>query len=157
MKIVVALLMIITASGVAAAQINKCLDKSGKVVGYGTECPAGSRVEQMPNQGAPTPASAPAGAPTAAPGQKSLADRDADFRKRQVEKQEAETKAQKKSAETAQRKQACENSQAYVKTLQAGQRVVRTDPKTGERAYLTDKEYAGELAQAQRTADANCK
>ena len=30
----------------SAAQINKCLDSSGKVVGYATDCPAGTRPEQ---------------------------------------------------------------------------------------------------------------
>ena len=50
MKTIVALLMI-TVSGVAAAQINKCVDKSGKVVGYGAECPPGSRAEQMAIKG----------------------------------------------------------------------------------------------------------
>jgi hypothetical protein len=148
MKSIVALLLMML-SGVAAAQINKCVDNSGKVVGYGNECPAGSRSEQTGIKSAPPPA--------ATPQQKSLVDRDADFRKRQVEKQEAEAKAQKKTAESDQRRQACQQSQSYLKSLQAGQRISQTDPKTGERSYLSDADYPAEIAKAQRAADANCK
>src|SRR5688572_8411019 len=110
--------------GAAAAQVNKCLDASGKVVAYGSECPAGTRSEQTNIKNAPTPAGAGS--------QKSVAERDADFRKRQMEKQEAATKADQKSAEAAQRKTACDSSRAYLKQLQERQRITRTDPKTGE-------------------------
>src|SRR3982074_3824996 len=115
MKTIVALLMI-TVSGMATAQITKCVDKSGKVVGYGNagECPAGSRGEQMAIKPAPaqapaaTPGATPAATPGQAPAQKRLADREADFRKRQFEKQEAEARAQKNPAEAERRRQACE-------------------------------------------------
>ena len=147
MKTIAAIVMMLM-SGVAAAQVNKCIDKSGKVVGYGSECPAGSRSEQMQIQKAP---------PSATPAQKSLSERDADFRKRQVEKQEAEQKSAKKSDEAARKRDACESAQSYLKTLQAGQRVTRTDPKTGERIFLADSEYASEMAKAKAHADANCK
>jgi hypothetical protein len=135
-------------SGVAAAQVNKCIDKNGKVVGYGMECPPGSRSEQMAIQKAPpaTPAQ-----------QKSLAERDADFKKRQVETKEAEKKNAMKAADTENRRRACEQSQAYLKSLQGGNRITRTDPKTGERVFLQDNEYSGEMAKAKQAVDANCK
>jgi hypothetical protein len=98
-----------------------------------------------------------ASAPSSAPQQKSLAERDAEFRKRQIEKQEAASKAEKKSAETEQRKRACDDSQAYLKTLQAGQRISRTDPKTGERTFLSDAEYPKEITNAERSVAGNCK
>jgi len=134
---------------VASAQVNKCLDASGKVVAYGSECPAGTRAEQTNIKNAPAPAGAGA--------QKSTAERDADFRKRQMEKQEATTKASEKAAETAQRKTACENSSAYLKQLQDRQRITRTDPKTGERAFLSDADYPKETASTQRSISENCK
>jgi hypothetical protein len=156
MHIVLALLMsIATAAG--AAQINKCIDKSGKVVGYGNDCPAGTRSDaiDIKTSPAPAPAATPAGGAAAQP--KSLAERDADFRKRQIEQQEASAKADKKSTETEQQKRACEQAQAYLKALQTGQRVARVDPKTGERAFLSDADYPKELAEAQRSVAANCK
>jgi hypothetical protein len=163
MKTIVALaLMLISAT--AAAQINKCMDKSGKVVGYGNECPPGTRSEASGVKSAPAPAAAPAapGAPAAAaPADtskpKSTAEKDADFRKRQMERQEADAKAQKSGAETDRRRRACEESQAYMKSLQDKQRITRTDPKTGERSYLQDSDYPAEIARTQRTISENCK
>lgn len=149
MKTIVALLMMTVSGAAAAAQVNKCIDASGKVVAYGAQCPPGTRAEQTGIKNVPAPAQSTQ--------QKSLAERDADFRKRQMEKQEAETKSAKKTAESAEQRRACEQSQAYLKGLQSGQRAARTDPKTGERHYLGDAEYAKELANAQRTAAANCK
>jgi Domain of unknown function (DUF4124) len=151
MKMIAAVLMIMV-SAAASAQINKCLDKSGKVVGYGNECPDGSLSEQSGVKGAPSTS-----APAAASQQKSLAERDADFRKRQIEKQEAAAKAEKKTAETEQRQRACDDAQAYLKSLQAGQRISRTDAKTGERTFLADGEYPKEIANAERVASTNCK
>jgi hypothetical protein len=100
MKVVLALLFLIL-SGPVAAQVNRCVDSAGKVVGYATECPAGTRSEQTSIRNAPPSSTSP---------QKSLAERDADFRKRQIEQQEAVSKAEKKGAEAAYRKRACEES-----------------------------------------------
>lgn len=152
MKIFAALLMM-TLSAAATAQINKCVDKTGKVVGYGNECPDGLKSEQSAVKSMPS--SAPA--PTSATPQKSLAERDAEFRKRQIEQQEAAVKAEKKVAEADQRRRACDDAQAYLKTLQAGQRVSRTDPKTGERSYMQDAEYPKEIGNAERLVAGNCK
>jgi Domain of unknown function (DUF4124) len=150
MKTIAAVLMMIV-SATAAAQITKCVDKNGKVIGYG-ECPEGVRTEQSGIKSAPTTS-----APASAASSRSIAEQDAEFRKRQIEKQEAQAKADKKSAEDAQRQRACNDSQAYLKTLQAGQRVTRTDPKTGERGFLSDDEYPKEIASAQRSVSNNCK
>jgi hypothetical protein len=153
MKTMLALLGMMMVSGVAAgAQITKCVDKSGNV-SYSAECPPGTRSVETGIKNAPASTPAPAGGPQ----QKSLAERDADYRKRQVEKQEADAKAQKKGAEWDQRRQACDQSRAYLKSLQEGQRIPRTDPKTGERSFMSDAEYPGEIAKAQRSIDANCK
>ena len=150
MKTISTLLMLAFAT-VASAQINKCVDAGGKVVGYGTQCPDGTRSEETAVK------SAPGASPSPAPQQKSLAERDAEFRKRQMEKQEATAKAEKKTAEAEQRKRACDDSNAYLKSLQAGQRISRTDPKTGERSYMSDGEYPKEIASAQRAVASNCK
>jgi len=154
---IIAVLLTLIVSSAGAAQINKCMDKSGKVVGYANECPAGTRSEAADIKAPPAPAPAVTPAGAAPPPPKSLAERDADFRKRQIEKQEAEAKADKKSAEAEQRKRACEQSQGYLKALQAGQRITSVDPKTGERKFLSEADYPKELAEAQRSVAANCK
>ena len=147
MKTIIAMLVMLM-PGVAAAQVNKCVDASGRTVGYAADCPAGTRAEQTNIKS--NPKSAPVE-------QKSAAEREADFRKRQIEKQEATAKADKKSAEDARRKEACVDSQTYLKSVQARQRITKTDPKTGERTFLADSEYPAEIARAEKAVAANCK
>lgn len=160
MKTIAAMLMLMLCS-VATAQINKCIDKSGKVVGYGSDCPAGTRAEQSGIKTTPAPAASTAPGTSTAPGvasqQKSVAERDAEFRKRQMEKQESEAKNEKKSAEADQRRRACDDAQASLKSLEAGNRISRIDPKTGERSYLADADYPKEIENARRSVAANCK
>jgi hypothetical protein len=147
MKVLTAVLLMLLSLG-AAAQVNRCVDASDKVVGYASECPPGTRAERTTIRNAPA-------APAAS--QKSLAEREADFRKRQMEKQEADAKAEKKNVDAADRKRACEDSRSYLKGLQDRMRVTRTDPKTGERTYLPDSEYPAEIARAERAVAQSCK
>jgi hypothetical protein len=150
MKTIVALVMMAASAG-AAAQINKCLDASGKVVGYGSECPPGTRTEASGVKSSPPPSSSAPSAP------QSTAERDADFRKRQMDKQEKEAKEAKMAAAAEQNQRACEQSRSYLAALQSGQRITRTDPKTGERVFLTDSDYARENARVQQNVQAHCK
>lgn len=153
MKTMIALAATLIATA-AHGQLLKCVGKDGRVE-YAAQCPAGTREQSTGIKNTPAPAPAPAGA--AASKEQSLAERDADFRKRQKEKQEADAKEAKTSAEAAQRQRACEDARAYVKNLQSGNRAVKVDPKTGERVFLEDAQYASEIAAAQKIADANCK
>jgi hypothetical protein len=116
-------------------------------VGYASECPAGTKAEQTSIKNMPGSASPP---------QKSLAERDADFRKRQMEKQEAAAKAEKKTAEAVDQRRACEDARSYLKALQQRQPITRTDPKTGERVYFSDTDYPKEIARAERAVSQNC-
>lgn len=147
-QIIGAILMLL--SGTVYGQLLKCVDKSGRVE-YASVCQPGTRQEQTGIKNAPS-SSGSASAP-----QKSLAEREADFRKRQSEQQESQAKQDKMTAENQQKQRACEDARSYLKSLQAGNRVARTDPNTGERVFLEDKEYAGEIANAQRLVDTNCK
>lgn len=131
-------------------QINKCLDASGKVVGYATFCPEGTQAERLGIRDTPATSAAPSA-------EKSLAEQDAEFRKRQIEEQQAQAKAAQQKAAQEERAEACDSARSYLKTLQSGARIMRTDPNTGERSYLTDAEYPAEIAKAQRAVDANCK
>lgn len=151
MKAGIALMMLLLPAA-AHGQMLKCTGKDGKIE-YATQCPAGSKQEATGIKS--TPSAAPSSS-SAAP-QKSLAEQEAEFRKRRAEKHEAQAKEEKQAAQDAQRRRACENARAYLKHLQAGNRIVKLDPKTGERDYLDDAEYAKETASAQRSVDANCK
>jgi hypothetical protein len=156
MKTIAALALMVFSAG-AFAQINKCVDPSGKVVGYG-QCPPGTRSEASGVRSSPAPAPAPSkSGAAAAAGPKTAAEKDADFRKRQIEKQEADAKDAKKAAVAEQNKQACEESRAYLTSLKSGNRIQKSDPKTGERIYLQDNEYAGEIARTEQKIKNWCK
>jgi hypothetical protein len=148
-KTILALLMIML-SATAYGQLVKCTTKDGKVI-YANSCPPDTTEQQIRS----APASSGAGAPPAA--QKSLAERDADFKKRMIEKQEMEQKEVKKLAEAQQKREACEGAQAYLKSLESGIRIQRTDPKTGERIYMEDEERASETVRARARVEQACK
>lgn len=147
-RLLLAVSLLAAAAG-AHAQVNKCLDASGKVVGYGSQCPPGTRQETTGIRSAP---SAPASSSS-----RSIAEQEAEFRKRQIEKQDAQAKAEKTAAQQEERARACDSARSYLKTLQSGMRVARTDPNTGERVFLGDADRAREMATAQRAVDTNCK
>jgi hypothetical protein len=157
MKTIVALALMAFSAG-AAAQINKCLDASGKVVGYGNECPPGTRTEASGVKVSPPPASAKpaAGADAAAKsdkGDKAPPESAADAKKREAAKKEVDAK---KAAAAEQNKRACDESRGYLKSLEGRNRISKRDPKTGEQTFLQDNEYAGEIARTQQTIKANC-
>src|SRR5262245_10465041 len=151
-RIVIALLVFL-APFAAHAQLMKCVGSDGRVE-YAAECPPGTKGQQT---GIQNTREGPSSSGTPAGSQKSLAEREADYRKRQAESAESRQKAEAKATEVAQRREACERSQAYLRGLQEGQRISRIDPKTGERTYLEDSDRAAEIARARGVADTNCK
>ena len=148
MKFVIALLIML-APVAAHGQLLKCVGTDGKVE-YASQCPSGTREIQTGIRNAPSASPAPAQ-------QKSIAEREADFRKRQTDGTEALQKEEKKAAETQERKAACEQARTYLKSLQIGNRISQVDPKTGERVFLEDPDRPAEIAKAQRSVDGNCR
>jgi hypothetical protein len=139
-------------SAAAHGQLVKCVGKDGKV-SYARDCPPGTteqktNIKSSPGGTAASPAPATQG---------SIAERDAAFKKRQIEQQEAQQKEAKKSAEAEQKREACTNAQAYLKSLEEGLRLTRTDPKTGERVFLEDAEREAETGKARQRVAENCK
>jgi hypothetical protein len=132
----------------AHGQLLKCIGKDGRIE-YASQCPPGSRQESTGIRSSPA-------APGGEAAQKSLAEREAEFQKRRAERQEAEALAAKKAAEAEQRKRACDDARGYLKNLQARNRIVKTNPDTGERTFLDEAGYASEMAIAQKSIDANC-
>ena len=86
----------------------------------------------------------PAAAPAPANASKTYAERDADFRKRQQERADSDRKAQEEQQKAAQKAVECERSRGYLRALEDGVRVTRTDP-AGNREYLDDAQRAGEM------------
>ena len=93
----------------------------------------------------------------ASPQQKSLAEREAEFRKRQMESADAQKKEEAKAAELAQNRENCDRARIYLKSLLEGQRISQIDPRSGERVYVEDSQRPAEIARAQQAADSWCK
>lgn len=142
------------ASAAANGQVVKCVSPDGKVE-YGNRCPAGTS-EQQTTISTKTSGSAKAPAAPAASAQKSLAERSAEFNKRQLEQREAQQKAEKVAAQEAQKKQACEGARNYLQMLESGERLRTRDPKTGEIGYIDDAGRAAETAKARKAVQDNC-
>lgn len=156
MRIIIAA-AIVLASTAAYGQVMKCVSPDGSVE-YANRCPAGT-TEQRTNISTKASTGTKAPAPAASPAtsaQKSLAERNAEFSKRQLEQREAQQKAQKLAAEQAQKKQACESARNYLKLLQSGERLRTRDPKTGEIGYVDDAGRAAEEARARKSVQDNC-
>lgn len=151
MKFIIALTVMLAPLAVQA-QLLKCVGKDGRVE-YAAECPAGSKEQQT---GIHNTKQGPTSDSKASP-QKSTAEKEADFRKRQTEQQQAASKKEEDAKDSEARKQNCANSRETLAALDTGQRVVRTDPVTGERSYLDDADRAKAAAEAKRSVDSWCK
>ena len=152
MKLIIALLMMLAPFAAHGQMMLKCISKDGSVE-YASQCPPGTKEQQT---GIKSTKEGPSSSATPQQ-QKSFAEREADFRKRQVESAEARQKDEKKTAEDQERQANCAQAQTYLKSLQIGNRIARTDPKTGERVFLEDPDRPAEIAKAQRAVDTNCK
>lgn len=137
----------------AHGQLLKCTGKDGRVE-YATECAPSAQEQET---GIKSTREGPSSSGAASPEQKSVAEREADFRKRQMEGAEAQKKEEGKAAERAQNREGCERARIYLKSLQEGQRIAKIDPKTGERIFVDDPDRPAEIANAQRVADSWCK
>jgi len=101
---------------------------------------------QAARAGAPAEGEAekPATAPAAASAPKTYAERDAEFRKRQQERADSERKAQEEQQKSAQKAVECERSRGYLRALEDGVRITRTDA-AGNREYIDDAQRAAEM------------
>jgi len=138
-------------AGSAAAQIFECIDAKGNKT-IAQFCPPGTVKEtklMKSGAGASPAASAPAG--------KSSAEKEVEFRKRALERQEAEAKAEKERGESKAAEQNCLDARAQLRQLEDGMRIMRTDPVTGERSYLSDADRPAEVAKARKAVESWCK
>jgi len=91
------------------------------------------------------PAPTPAASPAAAAPKLTLAEREADYKKRQAEKSEADKKATEEAAVAAQKKAVCAAAKMQKANLESGVRI-----RNGAGEYLDDKQRAQESADANK-------
>ncbi len=105
-----------------------------------------SRILKAPRGAAPADA---APAETAKPAAPTLADRDADFRKRAAERDADERKAAQEAQRKADNAEQCAAARRSEAALASGVRITDVDDK-GERVFITDDERTRRLAQVRR-------
>lgn len=142
--------MLVLSCGLSWGQAYKWRDANGNVQYSDTPPPPGARDVQQLRKPAAGPATGAAG------GTKSYSERDAEFRKRLVEKQENEAKQAKASDDEQVRVRNCEQARGQLAGIESGQRMVRLNA-AGERIALDDAERATARADAVKAIETWCK
>lgn len=95
----------------------------------------------------------PAGASNAGP--KTMAEREMEYRKRAQESAAAEKKAAEEQAHKQRLAQECERARGYLRALEDGRRVARTDAQ-GNQVFLDDNARADEVARVRSQVAEAC-
>ena len=131
-------------AGSAAAQY-RWVDKNGRVQ-YGDTPPTGASASAL----RPPP---PAGTSDQAP--LTNAEKDADFRKRQMDADGERQKQALTEREAKDKRENCAQAKDAVRTLESGGRIARVDDK-GERYFLDEAQIAQEAARARQAVQQWC-
>ena len=86
---------------------------------------------------------------------KTMAEQEMEFRKRQLERADAEKKASEEQAKAAAKATECERAKGYLKAVEEGQRIARTDA-SGNREFLDDSQRAAEAERARKIVQSTC-
>lgn len=143
----------------ALGEVNKWVDSSGQVH-YSDQPPPANTKNLAPTntkkRRSSSDAEDSASKSDAAPAPKTIAEREADWKKAQKEKQEAADKAAQKQADAAARKEYCTQAQNSLNTLKSGARLTEVD-SSGERSYIDDEQRQKRIAKLQQQIGKNCK
>jgi hypothetical protein len=145
----VLLLLLASFAVVGFGQTYKWRDASGSVQYSDTPPPPGAKDVQQLRRG-----SSAAAAPSSG-GSRSFAEQDAEFRKRQVEKQEAEVKQAKTAEDEQLRARNCTQAKGQLAAIETGARMVQVNAQ-GERVALDDSERDRARQDAMRAIESWC-
>jgi hypothetical protein len=148
------LLIGLAVAGVAQAQI-KCWTTADGKRACGDAPPAGAKVTTVKVSLGPADAAPGAAAKDAKKGPMTAAEKEQDYRKRQVEARKAAAKAEQQKQDEDAKKENCERSQEALRALEGGQRIQRTDAK-GERYFIDDAQREQETAKARTQVQQSC-
>jgi hypothetical protein len=133
----------------AHAGLNKWVDAEGKVH-YSDTPPPDAKTESVRSIAGKDQAGGQSGYTP-----KSLAERDAEWKKNKAAKEEAAQKQSQQNEQSQVKKQNCENARQNVRTLEEGGRVVTYDAN-GEKSYMDDEARAKRLEEARKAVSSNC-
>lgn len=140
----------------AFGQVYQWKDENGRTVVSDTPPPGKYKVQRNLGGATPPSASAPATASSTAAAPKTMAEKDMEFKTRQLEAKEKADKEAKEQAAALQRKENCSQAQQAVRTLESNQGIATINAK-GEREYLDGKQRQAETERARQSAAAWCK
>jgi hypothetical protein len=158
--------MLVGACGAAAAQY-VWLDEKGTKQFSDRPPPSSvpaNRILKQPGGAGISPSSAAVTSASSVPAQsaaarpdaeKTIAEKNADFRKRQLEREDKEKKLAEEAKLASDKARNCERAHEYQRTLESGERISRKD-KNGEHAFLTDEQRQRELGETRRILN-ECK
>ncbi len=162
MKSLIAFIALISAAGLAQAQINKCVDASGKTVYSQGPCPKGAKASSVAT--APTAAASAAkagdpakgGAAAKSSGPKSAAELDQEFRKRQTDQANAAKKDEDKQTREKLEKENCDSSRQQLTSLEIGGRQSSINA-AGERVFMDEAQIDAQKQRARQGVATYCK
>jgi hypothetical protein len=137
-------------AAVSAGEIYSWKDKDGRINYSDVPPPAPNQSRTMGSTESTRPARAEGAT------QRSPADLEVEFRKREAQKNEAAAKEQKKLAEAEGDRANCEQARNALSGLESGQRIARFNA-AGEREYLDDAQIAAEIERARKAVASWCK
>lgn len=144
LALTVSALLVATA---ASAQIYQWKDENGKTM-ISDKPPIGNVRQQKKIESAAPAANAAL--------EKTAADKDLEFRKRQKEAQDNSEKARKEQTASADKKENCDNARRQLQVLESGERVALRDDK-GERYFMEEKQREQEIAKTREMMQSSCK
>lgn len=133
----------------AHAGLNKWVDAEGKVH-YSDTPPPDVKTESVRNISRKGQSEAPVNYSP-----KSIAEREADYKKSKLEKEESAQKQAQQDAKAETKKNNCEAARHNARAIEEGSRIVTYDEK-GEKTYLNDDARAQRLEEAREAINSNC-
>jgi hypothetical protein len=130
----------------ATAQIYEWKDEKGKTHFSDKAPAANARAQRTITSEAPATGSAT---------QKTTADRELEFRKRQKDAQDSGELAKKEQATSADKKESCANARRLLATLESGERIALRDDQ-GERYFMDDGQREQEAARTRQFMQSTC-
>ena len=152
MKRFALLIVVLGFAAGASAQQFRWVDKDGRVQ-YGDVPPPGVKATRLRP---PPPGTAPAPSSSAAKKDGKALSPEAEFRKRQQERDAEDKKSAQAAADADLKRQNCESAQGQLRSIQSGQRMSTTNSQ-GERVFLDDDQIAAERARAEQAVATNCR
>jgi hypothetical protein len=141
-------------TGAAAAQY-KWVDQNGRVQ-YGDTPPPGVKYQPLRSSPGPLPQPEASDRKDNSPkGPLTNAEKDAEFRKRKQETEQDRQKQAKAQQEAEDKRDNCARAKEYLRALESGQRVSRTDAK-GEPYVMEDAQRSQESAKARQSVQQWC-